>query len=430
MLAHLVLPVVNVYAQTTAAEINACKDTGIVFAFFNGVQTTEKQAWDVNNKLKRIYGEKTTKNENIRYEVMYNQSKGFEDFVETFEQRLLEQERLLEGKYELFFEALKGDGPWWNKIINRVSTAKDILTSFVNAYSASVIRNLSTLFASVPPTSVNYAEHRTRIDNWALEGKKMLFVAHSQGNLFVNAAYNHAITKVKPESVKVVHIAPASPILSGNHTLADLDLVINGLRQFGNVASITDNIDGYAFRPAGLNGQKDALGHGLLEIYLNPSLSTANRIKSHIEAAFNSLVAPEAKAQSGFFTTTLTWNGSGDVDLHTIEPNQLRVWYANKTGASGYLDVDNIRADGPEHYYASCDVNKLQIGTYKIAVANFARAEGKTATVQVASWNDGVLGTKSVTLGPATGDNANYDLFNVKISKNATTGKYSASLLP
>lgn len=410
-----------------ATETNICRDTGIAFAFFNGVQTTKLQAEIAKQELKRIHGEQSAQGDVIKYEVLYNYSNGFEDFVETFEQRLREQEGLLEGRFELFFEALQGGGSWWSRIIDTVASAAGILNGFVDWYKAAAISNLTTLLSN-PPTISNYAEHRTRIDNWILEGKKIVFVAHSQGNLFANAAYNYALTKTSPASVKVVHIAPASPTLNGEHTLADLDLVINGLRAVGTVSSITDYIPGYLLRPAGTNGQKDTLGHGLLEIYINQNLAIASRVKSQINSAMAALVAPPVQATSGFFTATLTWDGSGDVDLHTFEPSGSHVYYNSFAGVSGYLDVDNTAANGPEHYYASCDSSKLQAGTYRIAIANFARAEARTATVQVASWSDGVLGTKSVTLGGATGNNPAYSMFNVVVTKNDQTGKYSVSL--
>lgn len=91
-------------------ETTLCRDTGITLAFFNGVQTTKVQAEVAKQELKRIHGDESAHGEQIKYEVMYNYSNGFEDFVETFEQRLQEQEGLLEGRFELFFEALQGGG--------------------------------------------------------------------------------------------------------------------------------------------------------------------------------------------------------------------------------------------------------------------------------------------------------------------------------
>lgn len=169
-------------------------------------------------------------------------------------------------------------------------------------------------------------------------------MAHSQGNLFANAAYNFALSQTTADSVKLVHIAPASPALNGSHTLADLDLVINGLRAVGASPALLTSYRAISWRPAGVNGQKDALGHGLLEIYINQGLVISSRVKSHIEAAMAALVAPPVQATSGFFTATLTWDGSGDVDLHTYEPDGSHVYYSGMTGNSGYLDVDNTVA--------------------------------------------------------------------------------------
>lgn len=410
-------------------DANLCIEAGTVFAFFNGVRTTKASAEVSLQEFRRLHGDTTTAGDRIKYEVLYNYSDGFEDFVETFEQRLLEQDGLLQGRFELFFEGLSGDGPWWQQIIDAVGDAAGILKGAVDDIQALIVRDLTSLLAD-PPTQVNYTEHRSRIDNWILEGKKLLYVAHSQGNLFANAAYDYTRQQVSADSVKLVHIAPASPTLNGNHTLADLDLVINALRLAGSVASITDMIPGYLLRPPGVTGEADVLGHGLLEIYINQQLAISTRVKGHITIALDSLVAPPVQASSGFFTATLTWDGSGDVDLHTFEPGGSHVYYRARTGSSGYLDVDNTVANGPEHYYASCQASRLQTGTYRIAVANYARAEGRTATVQIASWNEGALGTRSILLGAATGDFPAYNYFDVIVSKNEETGQYAVSLGP
>lgn len=413
------------YAQEPA---DICRNEGIVFGFFNGVQTTEASATVALQVLRQSYGTTLpSTGEAIRYEKFYNYTAGFEDFVETFEQRLLEQNQLLGGRFELFLEVMNGEGPWWSTIVNAIGAAAGILDGIVQSLQAQFLQSLTSLLGN-PPTQINYAEHRLRIDNHAVEGKKMVFFAHSQGNLFVNPAADYARSKTSPGAVKVVHVAPASPTLRGQHVLADLDLVINGLRPFGSVPPITNIIPGYLLRPAGIGGGKDILGHGLLEIYLNPQLGISSSVRNLVTAALEGVTAPPQQATSGFFTATLTWNGSGDVDLHTFEPGGSHVYYGAPTGQAGFLDFDNVVANGPEHYYASCDPNKLQTGTYQVKVANYARATGRTATVQIASAKDGVLGTRSVVLGSPTGSNPVFSLFSVTVTKNAETGRYSVSV--
>lgn len=238
------------HAQTNSL----CVQEGTVLAFFNGVLTTERNAQDLLNYLQSIHGDKSKNGEGIRYELMYNYTNGLDDFVETFDQRMKEQDGILFNRFELFLEALSGGGSWWSNIINAVSGASTLLDELKNDIQASMTANLIAMLGN-PPTALNYQEQRLRLDNFILEGKKLLLIAHSQGNLFVNPAYDYVAAKLPVNAVKVVHIAPASPTVRGAHVLADLDLVINGLRLAGgNVQPITDTMPGYLLRPPGANG--------------------------------------------------------------------------------------------------------------------------------------------------------------------------------
>lgn len=270
-------------------------ETGVVFGFFNGVQTTEQHAKiAVHDYLAVLYGPTTPDDQSITYELFYNDTQGFADFVETFEQRLEEQNGLLAGRFELFFSAIKGEGGWWNALTSAIPSLTSLLGSFFDAYTAAAIKGLASGIGDPNMGEVS-ARHRSQIDHWASLNRKMLFLAHSQGNLFVNKAYTHAVGTSGAEYVRVVHVAPASPALSGRHSLADKDLVINGLRLVGTVAANTDLIPGYLHRPSGLNGERDLIGHGLLEIYLNPALSTAGQIRGDVLTALHELDAAPRK---------------------------------------------------------------------------------------------------------------------------------------
>lgn len=416
----------SIYASTITIENNVCATKAdTVYALFNGVMTTNLVAIDNVERLKAIHGEISPDGGKIDYELMYNHTNGYQDFVETFEQRFKEQHELKD-RWELFFQVIKNEGGWWNKIVSKVPELIINADAWIEILQANFIKNLSGLFSNPPNTIQNYIEHQTKIDNWVLEGKKLLFVAHSQGNLFVNSAYKYATNKISSDSVKVIHIAPASPITNGPHILANRDLVINGLRIFGNVPSITHSIPVYELFAD--NYGRDFLGHGLMETYMNPAFSMKGSIKNYVNQALLDLKEPPVQASQGFFTVTLSWDGGGDVDLHTREPDGSHVYYSNRRGTAGYLDVDNRQAYGPEHYFASCDKTKLMAGIYNISLANYARAEGRKATVQISSDNDGVLGTKTVVLGASTGDIPTWDMFNVKVNFDTETQKYSVSI--
>lgn len=416
-------------AQQAAPSNNLCVTPpgGVQFGFFNGVNTTEQEADQALIVFGQKYGLRTAQGESVSYEAYYNYSEGFADFVETFDHRLQENGGILAGRFELFFEALKGNGTWLDAISDAVPAFAATVSAFVDWSAAAIPRMLTKMMAE-PSTELTLSEHRLRVDNGALEGRKMLFVAHSQGTLFANIARDYAVKKMAANSVKVIYIAPAAPLIIGSHTLADKDVVIMGLRLAGSVAPITDTIPPILARTPGINGKKDFLGHGLQEIYLNPAHTTASRIHTGIMDAFQTLVAPPVQAQTGFFSVTLSWNGPGDVDLHTFEPAGSHVFFDQPIGYAGRLDVDNRAGFGPEHYFASCDANKLQVGTYAISLANYTGAAGRKATVQIASNAEGVLGTKTVTMGAATAWMPSVDVFKVDVKQDPRTGKLRASI--
>ena len=415
------------HAQVSA---NVCSPEGTTFAFFNGVQTTRMEGTFALLYFRLYYGRLDGQGEVLRYELFYNWTTGLEDFVETFAQRLAEQQEI-SNRFELFDEFRRGGGSWLTalgSVLTRVPTLVENFNNYLNAQAAAT---LTALIRTPPNTESNYVAHRARLDTLALQGNKILMLAHSQGNLFANSAYDYIKPKVGEGAVGIVHVAPASPILNGPYSLADKDLVINGLRSTGTVPAITKTIPAFSDRPAGDNGFTDFLGHGLIEIYMNPAFATRGEIDASVNAKLSSLRAPPGAASLGFFTVTLTWNGSGDVDLHAFEPGGAHVFYSAKTGPSGFLDVDNTNANGPEHYYATCDVNRLQTGTYRIGINNYAAATGRTATVQIASYSDGPLLTRDLDVGPVRGSSGNaspISVANVVVTKDAVTGRYRVSL--
>jgi hypothetical protein len=132
------------------AQDATCGANGVVFGFFNGVQTTEDQAKFALRLIqeKQLYGTTTPNGEPITYELFYNDTEGFSDFVEVFDQRLQEHNGLLAGRFELFFSTLQGEGSWWDKIIQAVPALKDFYTSVVETFRAKLIRELSAHFGS------------------------------------------------------------------------------------------------------------------------------------------------------------------------------------------------------------------------------------------------------------------------------------------
>jgi uncharacterized protein YfaP (DUF2135 family) len=103
----------------------------------------------------------------------------------------------------------------------------------------------------------------------------------------------------------------------------------------------------------------------------------------------------KSTASPATMTVTLTWDqDASDVDLHVQEPGASgrHIYWDNKGYSTGnpYLDMDNTRGYGPEHYYATESMtlpssNSLY-GTYQIRVEYYADHSGAD-TPQAVTWH-------------------------------------------
>lgn len=270
------------------------KCNGIIqFGFFNGVLNTERQARLSLNITTELLRKKSAETK-IKGIIYYNTSQGaLSDIGETFSQRLDEKYPEISNHTELFFPTLKNDGvsrslysnfPSWELFVEDIFT---LSIASINQFSLEnhlvkdhyVKKYLDNKFNK--ESNSDYKQQNARLNTAIKNHDKLLFIAHSQGNLFVNKAYEYLKSKKYDQSlIKIIHVAPASTVLHGDHVLADKDLVINALRlsNSGDVASVTDIIPKYDYRKPGLDLETDFKGHGYLSIYLNPSLTTYTHI--------------------------------------------------------------------------------------------------------------------------------------------------------
>lgn len=426
---------------------SACGDQGLYVAFYNGVWSTSADALRGMGALRAQLGE-TYRGEHIRYELMYNPTNGWEDIVQAFDRRLAQENAVLANRWESFWDTLQGRGPAGAGFLARVGQTFSSMAGLANDLRAIVTTaavNSVVLLTANPPTVREYSEQSTRLDTMTLEGKKLLLVAHSQGNLFMGQAYQHldagvAGGRVTAGSYAALRIAPAGPYspARSQHVLAAQDLVINALRLTGNVPDSNAAVPTYQEQLNLGVLDPDITGDMLAETYLNTVFTGARApapmIKSAAYQLIDGLTTPSQLARSGFFTATLNWDRNGDVDLHAFEPNGTHVYYSSPYGQSGILDYDDTTTTGPEHYTTTCDVSQLAEGTYTIGVNNFGAAAGTQAVVQVATWADGPLLTAPVlTLGQGVGSAGNANptpVMTVTVTKDPATGLFKVTATP
>jgi hypothetical protein len=261
---------------------------GYTVAFFNGVGNTYGAAVvSMHATQKAIQASQHTTDdvydsEDVQYEVMYNTTASqqpsitdltnttiIQDIAEVFVQRAKELDpsgTVGNNFFYMFWEWYDGPPQNYSNALGNNPLTNNFMARFVNAAVTTAVGALSKLYSSQAPTAEDYAQQEAQLTADANAGRKLLLVAHSQGNLFVTHGYDFILPAVSAARVKVVHAAPASVTLRGNYVLSAKDVIINSLRLINGFASIVDpNIN-----PPYYN--VDQTGHGYTEIYLSGTL--------------------------------------------------------------------------------------------------------------------------------------------------------------
>ncbi|MDP3465786.1 MAG: hypothetical protein Q8R86_08465 [Sulfuricurvum sp.] len=276
---------------TISANATTCSKS-YTLGFFNGVWNTEQQADKGLKALSQLVGD-TYNKEPVNYKTFYNHTApgydvlGLQDVAETFIQRAAEIDASGEfGKrFEYFWEFMGSSEPTFiDKIKGIFPNAVSLFDSFYTLIMGK-LTSIISYFLSNPPTETDYASHNAKLDALAADGQKLMLVGHSQGNLFMNHAYDHILPTVGADRVKAAHIAPASPTLRGDYVLANIDLVINALRIQGVTSVPVNNLDINASRV-------DVSGHTLIGTYLDPTRDGRGQVKTMIVGEMGKLECP------------------------------------------------------------------------------------------------------------------------------------------
>ncbi len=248
------------------------------------------------------------------------------DIIEVFEQRIAEADDIIgaEGSLKVRWELLWGavwnrgndNNTFWGYLTNIWGELTATLRQIGQDLLTNSIKVLSDL-TNRSPTIEDYQEHQKIIDGWAKYGDSILFIAHSQGNLFANVAYDHAATQLDKRLLDVIHIAPPTYKLNGPHFLADKDHVISGLLDaVGNVVQDTHIIPEYEVRNA------DILGHSFVDIYMNKKLySSVN--SQDMETIYKSVLADDIETAIKTSITDITANRASVYDQPASTFNRL-----------------------------------------------------------------------------------------------------------
>jgi hypothetical protein len=256
------------------------------------------------------------------------------------------------------------------------------------------------------------------------EGRSVVLVPHSQGNLYASAVYRDLAeshnTAIQLDQLRILGVGVPADGIPGtsDYVTSNTDNVVNGLRPLFPVLPANDfsvpewNDDRYfGLIPA---------GHSFSAIYTNPRYDISNRLYDKFTALTRTLSTPFERLGNGPLTVTLTWDQPGDVDLHVKQSDGSHIFYGNTSNPIGYLDRDDTVGTGPEHYYLSCDALVSELNSkgeahFTIGL-NYFRGEGsRSATLVVNALNQQLIAPAFVlnTARGADGDQTPYGVFTV-----------------
>ena len=345
--------------DSCAASVCDTKKSAVFFG--NGVKTIKREARDAVELIeRRLKAELLPENfKEIEFNIAYNGT-------HTLPLDLLESViQILTGNISKFWRYFFGLDP-----IPEWFAEKFILLA-------------SVLDKSALLTTDSLMKHVNTYKTVIAEGKQVILVAHSQGNLFGNQSYNLLDSRER-QSFGMVSVANVDNNVLGNHTAdapyttLESDRIILALIA-AQLALPTSPMLPNTENPA---ASGSFWGHSFVDSYMAEASNSALQIIADITASLQNLLKPYPMVESGILTVSLTWGSEPDMDLHVYEPNGIQVFWNNLQGYSGALDRDDRSGYGPEHYTVpSCET--LEPGIYRIALDYFKGYGPEVATLQI-----------------------------------------------
>jgi hypothetical protein len=408
--------VAMIMSFSTSAQIVGCtvpdaseKKTVVYFA--NGVGTAQgdaiETAYDFEDAYESTF-ESYHADSTYEWSNIYNNEQGyFTDVVQVLQQKLVENGASEVGGYLIY--SLIAAGLSNDEVRARVSLLSGNVAGAL--LTDAVLENLSEsmLDAAVDASLDLITVQDLQISSYEADlvnGKRVIILAHSQGNLFTNTAVESVRSRQPDRADSIVFFGVASPSASNvggaAYVTAHDDRIIDGLRLLENV--LPSNIE----NDLGIfNDDRSWFNHYMIRDYFDSALPSRAVIDTNMNGLAQDTPFPIQIARAGALRASLTWGDEPDVDLHAYEPNGYHVYYSDKVGLDGELDVDDVNGRGPENYVVACDA--ISVGSYQIGVNYYNGSGPETAVVTLFLGDGRVVGPRQLLLesdeGRAGNDN-------------------------
>lgn len=419
-LANVILLSLGLGASMSLQAQDVCTPQGTVVYYGNGVgrgEPTHGDAEDGKRRIAFLVNQALSEPDRDRYstKLAFNSSAGrLGDITEAARQTLGNEWPTLLAAFLLRDTRLLSLLP------------PEVVRSFNDFLTNQSIQELMGTAAGNADVGTHVASYSSDID----EGKKVVLVSHSQGNIYANLAYQRLdASRYQPYFAMVPVASPESTSRKSlvGHVRFSQDLVIGGVELAKRLAGLSppmaanDSVD----------ASSDSLAHGFVEAYLADG-SARNFIVSGAIQTSEGLQQPQSNTAAGAVTVTLTWGAQPDVDLHVYEPTNYHVFYRSLVGQFGELDLDDTSSFGPEHYVLSCSALRERagaVGRYRIGVNYYAGSGGETAKVTVKTSGEERTFTKALPAARgSSGDNSPVPVADVVVTKDPETGQFSFAI--
>jgi hypothetical protein len=262
---------------------------GYVIGYINGLSTDPIGAQDGVDALSAIYGAQYN-NQPVSYTLFYTPTDGLmQDVINAFAQRVASSPGLTD-RWELIWDTLDGGGGISDLVIAENPSlsgfVSDLKTTFLNDVSSNV-KNVNANKEFQPAVD----QFASAFTTYYTQQKKTLVVAHSQGNVYLNAAYDAVKPQQKTDSLRTVAVAtPTSTVRDsqGRYVTSTTDLVIQAVAlTLGNVEPA--NTEGPIL--AALSSDT-GYGHKFVDIYMNPNYKLRPAVKALADSNLQALQSP------------------------------------------------------------------------------------------------------------------------------------------
>jgi hypothetical protein len=289
-LAALAVSVLLPLSPLSSVAQNPSGGPGYVIGYINGLSTDPIGAQDGVDALSAIYGTQYN-SQPVSYTLFYAPTDGLmQDVVNAFAQRVASSPGLTD-RWELIWDTLDGGGGAISDLAiaenpSLNSLVSDLKTTFLNGVSSNV-KNLNSNKEFQPAVD----QFASALTTYYTQQKKTLVVAHSQGNVYLNAAYDAVKPQLKTDSLRTVEVATPTATVrdpQGRYVTSTTDLVIQALAlTLGNVEPA--NTDGPIL--AALSSDT-GYGHKFVDIYMNPNYKLLPAIKALADSNLQTLQSP------------------------------------------------------------------------------------------------------------------------------------------